>query len=279
MINVARGVIFAAGLTVSCIALADPIVVEAGEHLEISSSVGNVILEGGASVTVNGGSEVGQIRALTNSTINVLGGDVGNILQSDEGYDHLNIKGGTVGSLAFERGEFEISGGSILGSATLADAFGTISGGTFSGPSDAPDPETYFGGCTLGAMCIFLDSLVTISGGVIDTAIEISTLQPNLEPDVFWYGLIVEGFNLELTPLDIGAFTSGYRLTGTLRDGNPIDTNIYGLRNYDDLPTFRGGANEIKLVEVPEPATLLLLALGLFGVMASRRYLRLAPIS
>lgn len=259
-----KSIISALALLVASNAFAGSIVVGTGEHQTVNSAVDSVILEEGAALSVRAGADIGQIRAGHNSDIDITGGEIDSFLHFSEGRHNLNISGGDIGDFVADSTFLDISGGTF-GTSLIQDAWGDISGGTFNGPpTNSCSRDVNVG------LCFQLDFLITITGGVFNTAIGVSTLSPNFADEHFRYGLVFEGYGLSLTQFEFGE-GMGHLLTGTLRDGTPINTEIYGLRDYDGLHRYENGFNEIRLVEVPEPAALSLMLLGLLLMRARKR--------
>lgn len=191
----------------------------------------------GVGTTVNivsGGMIARDCLAFESSNVNVLGGEIGSNLFAQNN-SQITVSGGAIGEFlwSFDDSQVAISGGHI--------------------------------GIEVNA---YMNSQLTFSGGVIGYQLRadgysnviISGGQPGYELWATQHGVVtiygsdfsIDGLNVGYGPITVA---SGI-LTGTLASGEAINNDFY---IYDDA----------SIVLVPEPATVLLLALG--GLMLRKR--------
>ena len=181
---------------------------------------------------ISGGSFSNEILASESSTVHVSGGVFD--LPDDDDDDDPTIRFGTA----------HISGG-VFTVDILRISGGNISGGVFA-------VDDYFGARNVsisGGVFVTDDFLVShadISGGSFAAVSDLQMASTTI------YGT---GFNYGYGPIA----EPGGRLTGILRNGDPIDVHV----EIED--------DDIVILAVPEPSTLAMLACGLIGLLWWRR--------
>ncbi len=183
------------------------------------------------------------LAAYENSHVNILGGFINGGLQA-HGSSRVDVSAGTIWDdfWAYDSSQIAISGGQLIYDLKAYNSsYVVISGGQILGVMHVSDncQVDILGGYISSELDFWDSAIVTIHG---------SNFAVNGQ--AFGYG--------ELTSI-LGGST-GYepdrRLTGTLASGEPIDNFFYI-------------GHDAKIILVPEPVTLLILALG--AVMARKK--------
>jgi hypothetical protein len=183
------------------------------------------------------------LAAYENSYVNILGGILGGGVYA-YGSSRVDVSAGTIWHdfWAYDSSQIAISGGQLIYDLKVYNNSHVV----------------FSGGQLLGGMHVSDNCQVDILGGYISSELH------------FWYSAIVtihgSNFAVDGQAFGYGELTSilggstGYepdrRLTGTLASGEPIDNFFYI-------------GHDAKIILVPEPVTLLMLALG--AVMARKR--------
>ncbi len=140
-----------------------------------------------------------------------------------------------------------------------------VAGGSVSGDIRVEYDGSSFtmSGGSIGDWLIALSSSpVTITGGTIGgmLALDSSSLSGGEDGDVYIYG---SDFRIGGDAVPYGTYHVSGSLTGTFANGDPIGYYVNCA-----------GANDLILMPIPEPATLLLLAFGAFVVRKSENAIR-----
>lgn len=204
-----------------------------------------------------------DLRAYSDSHVNILGGWIGNNLRACDN-SLVQIFSGFIGRnlIVVDNSRADISGGSMDLLWAAGNSYIEISSGSINFDLQAINKSrVYISGGSIGTeVFVYENSQVQISGGSIGGA-----LIPNN-----WSILTIQGsdFTVDGQPFGYGELMSIYggtwqlestrHLTGTLVSGEMIDN--YFFIGYD-----------ASIVLVPEPAMILLLALGGLAVIRRRR--------
>ncbi|MHC4654055.1 MAG: PEP-CTERM sorting domain-containing protein [Planctomycetota bacterium] len=180
------------------------------------------------------------LAAYENSYVNILGGILGGGLYA-YGSSRVDVSAGTIWDdfWAYDSSQIAISGGQLIYDLKVYNSSYVV----------------FSGGQILGEMDVSDNCRVDILGGYISSELDfwdlaIVTIHGSnfaVDGQAFGYG--------ELTSI-FGASPGNEpdrRLTGTLVSGEPIDNHFYI-------------GHDAKIILIPEPATIVLLALGIFGL-------------
>ncbi len=247
---------------------------------------GNLQIEGGtfedrlylgraSTLQINAGKVAldGGIEARRFARIDVSGGQVGAVSIDSGG--RLDLKGGSVEAVLMSPdSEVQVDAGEtkLLG----RDGRAEVHGGHLSRIRVSGSKVTITGGQMIDRTNRFLDgfdfysSELSISGGYIPAELTVAA-GSNLE--LLVQDAAIDGVPLDLTglgPLNIDQ-RDGSRLTATLTDGTPfqIDLLVSGVEYRQD--NFIDASSRLTVVQVPEPATLSLLAMGALLLRPHRR--------
>jgi hypothetical protein len=224
----------------------------------------------------------------------------------------LGGNGASLGAGANEAGFMTVSGGTFQGGngqyagfgASFATEYGgsiTVSGGTFQGGSGLnPGAGAFFNSVGSGSITVsggtfqggngdvsaqvalFSGSSMTISGGTFIGGLQIvsggSSIFPpfsqlNVTGGIFSGPIELEPYNTNLNFFGMG-FVYNYQtgsFTGTLTDGDMIDVVV---PNYTgSIQYIVDGPNEVTFnYGIPEPSSIVTLAIGLLGLAAAQAY-------
>ncbi len=235
----------------------------------------------GLGTTLNfleGGSiKSAHLKAFEDSAINVLGGSI--VYLDAMGSSHVALSDGFIADFyAYGASKVTVSGGSIEQLYARDNCQVDVSDGSIGELVAFDNNRMTVSGGSMGEIVALLASQVDISGGSIGWLQITDTSQVTVSGGFFTKEmqlggntvLTIEGsdFAVDGTPVGYIELTSilgeqynrdpHRRLTGTLLNGDPLDNE------------FRIGYSG-KIVLVPEPATLLILALGGLALTRKRR--------
>jgi len=233
--------------------------------MEDGSIDGGLSVSSNAQATINGG----VVDAISNySTQFTMSNGTVNGLVAWEG-SQVTMTGGTISELLLDNHtQFTMEDG-IIGKYVIIPGIGesalqfTISGGMFNGSFCASNSLFAMSGGTISGDLNVSDSQATMLGGTIGGDLSLGSLS----------SLIIEGFDFAIDGVPVGNGNITSILGGSFGD-EPYRTLTGTLLNGDALNNqFRiGDMAQITLVEVPEPATLLMLGLGGLLIRRKRKY-------
>lgn len=227
-------------------------------------------------INIKGGSVSGFLFAFDNSLTTMTGGSVGYLYSSG----NVAMIGGNVGSLAAEGDSLTtMTGGSVGQLSANTNGHILISGGTVLGEmTTCNNSSIMMTGGSVGHLYAYNDSLITMTGG------SAGYLEADGHGRINWSGGTIQGQLILTNDAILSIAGSNFAIDGIPYGSNGIMGILGQPSNHEPWRTITGvladGSNinsqfqlgyDARIVLVPEPATIGLLALGAVGLLRRKK--------